>query len=82
MDSAIMVEMKSDESSQKSKKMSYQEAPLPPPPSSVSLFEKINKKSFAREQRIFLILNFNRQIFVNTFFKYGFNLFIIQGQTN
>ena len=42
MDSAVMVEMKSDESSNKSEKMSYQEAPLPPPPLPVSLFEKIN----------------------------------------
>ena len=39
MDSAVTMEMKSDESSHKSEKMSYQEAPLP---LSVSLFEKIN----------------------------------------
>ena len=37
-----MVEMKSDESSNKSEKMSYQKAPPPPQPLSVSLFEKIN----------------------------------------
>ena len=39
MDSAVTMEMKSDESSHKSEKMSYQKAPLP---LSVSLFEKIN----------------------------------------
>jgi len=39
MDSAVTVEMKSDESSHKSEKMSYQEAPPPPP---ISIFEKIN----------------------------------------
>ena len=39
MDSAVTMEMKSVESSHKSEKMSYQEAPLP---QSVSLFEKIN----------------------------------------
>ena len=39
MDSAVMMGMKFDESSNKSEKMSYQEAPLP---QSVSLFEKIN----------------------------------------
>ena len=39
MDSAVTMEMKSDESSYKSEKMSYQEAPPPP---SVSLFEKTN----------------------------------------
>ena len=39
MDSAVMVGMKFDESSNKSEKMSYQEAPLP---QSVCLFEKIN----------------------------------------
>lgn len=42
IDSAVMVEMKSGESSHKSEKMRYQEAPLPPPFPPVSLFEKIN----------------------------------------